>query len=273
MAEILHVLQGWLALSRRRRCDVRRSTRCLRASDLAARVAGLAEDFRDLPQVIGLLGAQWHGLGARQLAGLGRRQDRGAVAHVLQPPAARARRRRRRGGACRRDERRVRLCRLARRRHDVRSRSDAPILFPRRHRAPASSSTRQAARAARKGVRLGLEQIDWQARALATAIDARSDDLNLSVLPLALLLETITAICVPVLVGARTHFASAVAESVGAGRPAGLLEAFEAARPDYCRARPAIALGLDCRARSQQQAGAGQLALRRGRRRARRRQL
>ena len=34
--------------------------------------------------------------------------------------------------------------------------------------------------------------------------------------PFALLLETITAICVPVLVGARTHFASAVAENVGA---------------------------------------------------------
>ncbi len=82
-----------------------------------------------------------------------------------------------------------------------------------------------------KGVRLGLEQIDWQARALGTAIGATQDNSYLSVLPLSLLLETITAICVPVLVGAHTHFASSVAESIGSGRPAGLLKAFEGARP------------------------------------------
>jgi long-chain acyl-CoA synthetase len=82
-----------------------------------------------------------------------------------------------------------------------------------------------------KGVRLGLEQIEWQARALAVAIGAGPSDSYLSVLPLTLLLETITAICVPVLVGARTHFASAVAESVGAGRPSGLQKAFEAWSP------------------------------------------
>jgi len=82
-----------------------------------------------------------------------------------------------------------------------------------------------------KGVRLGLEQIERQARALAVAIGAGPSDSYLSVLPLTLLLETITAICVPVLVGARTHFASAVAESVGAGRPSGLRKAFETWRP------------------------------------------
>jgi long-chain acyl-CoA synthetase len=82
-----------------------------------------------------------------------------------------------------------------------------------------------------KGVRLGLEQIERQARALAVAIGAEPSDSYLSVLPLTLLLETITAICVPVLVGARTHFASAVAESVGAGRPSGLRKAFETRRP------------------------------------------
>jgi long-subunit acyl-CoA synthetase (AMP-forming) len=82
-----------------------------------------------------------------------------------------------------------------------------------------------------KGVRLGLKQIDWQARALASAIGATPNDSYLSVLPLALLLETITAICVPVLVGAHAHFASAVAESVGSGRPAGLVKAFEDKRP------------------------------------------
>jgi len=82
-----------------------------------------------------------------------------------------------------------------------------------------------------KGVRLGLEQIERQAGALAVAIGAGPGDSYLSVLPLTLLLETITAICVPVLVGARTHFASAVAESVGAGRPSGLRKAFETWRP------------------------------------------
>jgi long-chain acyl-CoA synthetase len=82
-----------------------------------------------------------------------------------------------------------------------------------------------------KGVCLGLKQIDWQARALAQAIKATPGDSYLSVLPLALLLETITAICVPVLVGARTQFASGVAEAVGSGRVADLLEAFERWQP------------------------------------------
>jgi long-subunit acyl-CoA synthetase (AMP-forming) len=82
-----------------------------------------------------------------------------------------------------------------------------------------------------KGVLLGLEQIDWQTRALAEAIEARPDDLHLSVLPLSLLLETIAAICVPVLAGARTYFASAVAHSVGAGRSADMLGEFERVRP------------------------------------------
>jgi long-subunit acyl-CoA synthetase (AMP-forming) len=82
-----------------------------------------------------------------------------------------------------------------------------------------------------KGIRLDLEQIEHQSRALAAAIEAGPGDSYLSVLPLTLLLETITAICVPVLVGARTHFASAVAGSVGAGRPSGLHKAFETWRP------------------------------------------
>src|SRR4029078_701449 len=82
-----------------------------------------------------------------------------------------------------------------------------------------------------KGVRLRIEQIDWQARALGEAIEACPTDLNLSLLPFALLLETITAICVPVLIGARTHFASAVAESIGLGRPVDMAAAFERTRP------------------------------------------
>ena len=82
-----------------------------------------------------------------------------------------------------------------------------------------------------KGVCLGLQQIDWQARALAEAIKATPGDSYLSVLPLALLLEIITAICVPVLAGARTQFASGVAEAVGSGRVPDLLATFERWRP------------------------------------------
>lgn len=82
-----------------------------------------------------------------------------------------------------------------------------------------------------KGVCLGLQQIDWQVRALAEAIKATPSDSYLSVLPLALLLEIITAICVPVLVGAKTQFASGVAEAVGSGRVPDLLAAFERWRP------------------------------------------
>lgn len=82
-----------------------------------------------------------------------------------------------------------------------------------------------------KGVRLGLSQIDWQARALAEAIGANAQDRYLSVLPLSLLLETIAAICIPVLVGAQTHFASGVAEGVGIGRPSGLAKAFADSAP------------------------------------------
>ena len=65
-----------------------------------------------------------------------------------------------------------------------------------------------------------------------TAIEARAQcDLHLSVLPLSLLLETITAICVPILVGARTHFASALVHDFGAGSPADMCGAFERRQP------------------------------------------
>jgi acyl-CoA synthetase (AMP-forming)/AMP-acid ligase II len=59
-----------------------------------------------------------------------------------------------------------------------------------------------------------------------------------------LLLETTTSICVPVLVGARTHFATAVAENVGAGRPADLLVAFEMVQPTTAVLVPQLLSGL-----------------------------
>ncbi len=229
MAELLHVLQGWLA-SRDGAAAMSDDNALLTREDVAARVAGLAEDFLELPQAIGLFGANGTDWALGMLAGWAAGKtvvplptffspqqlehvvgDAG-VEHVVTTSDAFAF-----VGSLG-----VGTTSLSQRRADTfpAPQSGAGVVVY------TSGSTGRP-----KGVRLGLEQIDYQARALATAIDARSDDLNLSVLPLALLLETITAICVPVLVGARTHFASAVAESVGAGRPAGLLEAFEAARP------------------------------------------
>lgn len=82
-----------------------------------------------------------------------------------------------------------------------------------------------------KGVRFRLEQLEWQARTLAAAIDASSEDSYLSVLPLPLLLETIGAICVPMLVGARTHFASSIAENLGVGRSADLMNEVARSKP------------------------------------------
>lgn len=82
-----------------------------------------------------------------------------------------------------------------------------------------------------KGVLLGSGQMMWTARALADAIDASSDDAYLSVLPLALLLETICAVIVPVLVGAPVRLAPEIA-----GRPdivdgAAIADAVAAHRP------------------------------------------
>ncbi|MCW6512817.1 AMP-binding protein [Lichenifustis flavocetrariae] len=82
-----------------------------------------------------------------------------------------------------------------------------------------------------KGVRHESGQIAWSAQALAEAIGASARDVYLSVLPLPLLLETICALFVPQLVGALTHFDTAVAEAVGRGSASGLAQAFETQRP------------------------------------------
>ncbi len=54
-----------------------------------------------------------------------------------------------------------------------------------------------------KGVRLGARQIDAVTAALAIAIGADEDDCHLSVLPYALLLETVCGIYLPILAGAE----------------------------------------------------------------------
>ncbi|HZP08609.1 AMP-binding protein [Methyloceanibacter sp.] len=211
--------------------------------DLLARIAGLAEEFGPLPRVVGLLGhngTDWAlGLLAAWKAGktvvpfptffsqlqvehvLG---DAG-ISHLIVTESA----------ASMAATLGVGITTISSRRADTHHplASDAGLIVY------TSGSTGRP-----KGVRLRIEQIDWQARALAEAIDASPADVNLSLLPLALLLETITAICVPVLVGARTHFASAVAENVGAGRAVDLLGAFEAVRPTTAVLVPQLLSGL-----------------------------
>jgi long-subunit acyl-CoA synthetase (AMP-forming) len=199
-------------------------------NDLVARVAGLAEEFRDLPPIVGLLGANgidwalaalaaW--MAGKTVVPLPTFFSRLQLEHVVRDAGiehviATENTTSAATGLG------VGTTPISQRRED-RTREPVPgagmIVYT-------SGSTGRP-----KGVRLGIEQINWQARSLADAIAASPADVNLSLLPLALLLETISAICVPVLIGARTHFASAVAETVGAGGPADLLAAFEVVRP------------------------------------------
>jgi long-subunit acyl-CoA synthetase (AMP-forming) len=229
MVELLQVLHGWLS-SRDGEAMMSDDNTRLTRGDLAARVAGLAEGFRELPQVIGLLGADGTDWAVAQLAAWAAGKTVVPLPTFFSLPQLQH------------------ILGDAGVEHVVATSDALPLASPlgisttplSERRAEAfpvptpgagiivytSGSTGRP-----KGVRLGLEQIDWQARALATAIEARPDDFHLSVLPLALLLETIAAICVPVLTGARTHFASTVAHSVGAGRPADMLGEFERRRP------------------------------------------
>jgi long-subunit acyl-CoA synthetase (AMP-forming) len=216
---------------------------CITDHELVARVAGLAEEFGTLPQVIGLLGANGIDWAAALLAAwmsgktvvpiptfFSRRQlehvlhDAG-IAHVVATPDALAAAAALGVGATSVSQKRADQTPFV-------SSGAGMIVYT-------SGSTGRP-----KGVRLGLEQIDCQARALAAAIKAEPRDLNLSVLPLALLLETITAICVPVLVGARTHFASALAENIGAGRQADLTWAFWEVQPTTTVLVPQLLAGL-----------------------------
>ena len=82
-----------------------------------------------------------------------------------------------------------------------------------------------------KGVRHGARQIAWSTQALAKATAASEQDCYLSVLPLAMLLETICAVFIPALVGGNVHFASALSEAVGRGAPSGLADAFDQINP------------------------------------------
>ena len=82
-----------------------------------------------------------------------------------------------------------------------------------------------------KGVLLGSGQLMWSGRALASAMRASENDSYLSVLPLALLLETICAIVVPILTGARVRLEAALAAGFGAVSGGALATAVALWRP------------------------------------------
>jgi long-chain acyl-CoA synthetase len=82
-----------------------------------------------------------------------------------------------------------------------------------------------------KGVRHEGGQINWSAAALVAATGATANDTYLSVLPLPLLLETICAIFMPAMLGARVHFDSAFADQVARGSAQGISKTFELHQP------------------------------------------
>lgn len=83
-----------------------------------------------------------------------------------------------------------------------------------------------------KGVRLGDKQISASACSLVDAIGARENETYLSVLPFSLLLEQITAIAAPLLVGAKVGLAPEVTPALAKGDPSPLVSAFELVRPN-----------------------------------------
>jgi len=202
----------------------------LTRAGLSARVSGFAEELRPLPQTIGLLGENGIEWVIAQLAGwlagktvvplptffsaaqLGHIVSDTGITHVITTAGV----------------------------QEIASKLGVATLgvsLARRESFPevtpgggqiiyTSGSTGQP-----KGVRLTLAQINGSALRLAKATNASRSDTYLSVLPLPLLLETICAICVPILAGARSHFASAVATAVARGRTDGIAAAFVQHRP------------------------------------------
>lgn len=229
MVEIFRVLRDWSG-ARDSGTMMSDDTSALTRGDLAARVAGLAEQLDALPRVIGLLGANGTDWAVALLAAWAAGKtvvplptffSPLQLKHVLRDAGIEhivATR-----DAC------GLTATLGLGTTPVSDRRGAAILAPRQGAGVIVYTSGSTGRP--KGVRLGLEQIDRQARALAEASEASPHDLHLSVLPLALLLEIIAAICVPLIARARTQFAAVVAHSVGAGRPADMIGAFERWRP------------------------------------------
>ena len=82
-----------------------------------------------------------------------------------------------------------------------------------------------------KGVRHCGEQIFSIVRMLASATQAGPQDKYLSVLPLAMLLETVSAVFIPALVGGRVHYDDHLAAAIGSGDASGIANAFALHEP------------------------------------------
>jgi long-subunit acyl-CoA synthetase (AMP-forming) len=206
------------------------NTTLLTRAGLAARVSGFSEELRSLPHVVGLIGENGTEWAIAQLAcwlagkvvvplptffssaQLGHIVADTGITHVVVT----------KGG------------------HELASKlglTATKISQVRRETFPATMSGggqiiyTSGSSGRPKGVRLTLGQIDASASRLAQATGATRLDIYLSVLPLPLLLETICAICVPILAGARAYFDCDVAASVARGQSAGVSGAFARHRP------------------------------------------
>ncbi len=229
MAEILHALQGGSS-DRQDTPAMSDDHSILTGGDLTAKVAGLAEEMLHLPRVIGLLGANGTDWAVALLAAwnAGRTVvpmptffSRPQLEHVLRDAGV----------------------------NHVLATSDAVGLAAVLNVDTTLVSNRRSDRCCEpiqgagviiytsgstgrpKGVRLELGQLEHSATMLAAATSAAKSDLYLSVLPLPLLLETICAICVPILVGARTSFDPMLSAAVARGQAQGIAAAFERHRP------------------------------------------
>ncbi len=202
----------------------------LTRAGLAARVAGFAEELRSLPQVVGLIGENGAEWAIAQLAGwlagkmvvplptffsgaqLGHIIGETGITHVIATA----------GGqelASKLGTTTIGVSSARREAFPQATAGAGQIIYT-------SGSTGRP-----KGVRLALAQIDASASRLAEAIGASRSDAYLSILPLPLLLETICAICVPILAGARMHFDGTLAASVARGQAGGVAAAFARHRP------------------------------------------
>jgi len=198
--------------------------------ELAARVGGLARELEPLPRVVGLMGRNGVAWVVAQLAAwfAGKTVvpmplffSRDQLRHVLEDASVSHL-------ICTGDA-------AARARElgvPVTSPSNAPAAGVGPAREGAGQIVYTSGSTGRpKGVRHVSGQLAWSAATLARASGAASDDVHLSVMPLPLLLETISTVMVPILAGARVHLDAGTADAVGQGGGSGLAEAFERVRP------------------------------------------
>jgi long-subunit acyl-CoA synthetase (AMP-forming) len=82
-----------------------------------------------------------------------------------------------------------------------------------------------------KGVRLGARQIAWSTQSLAMASEANDRDHYLSIMPLSLLLEAISAVFLPALVGGQAHFPAESADIFKPRAQPDLANLFETVQP------------------------------------------